>query len=80
MSTWTASDDGADIVSRLVDIGFATFKKRHPEIGDGTSGRLLGRSSRHGNLVIQPSFVLSHSPPPRSPPSRFPAESEEVRQ
>ena len=41
MSTLFASDDGRDIVSRLLDLGGAAFRKRHPDVG-----------ARPGTLVI----------------------------
>lgn len=41
MNSWLASDDGSDLMSRLLDLGSAAFRKRHPDIG-----------ARPGTLVI----------------------------
>ena len=49
MSTSLASDDGADLMSRLLDLGSAAFRKRHPDVG-----------ARPGTLVI-----AEDAPPPR---------------
>ncbi len=49
MSNWMSSVDGTEIMSRLVDLGSATFKKRHPEVG-----------ARPGTLMI-----ADDAPPPK---------------
>ena len=49
MSSWIASADGSDIISKLLDIGSTAFKKRHPQIG-----------AAPGTLVI-----AEDAPPPK---------------
>ena len=49
MSSWIASVENTDILSRLLDLGTAGFKKRHPDIG-----------ARPGTLMI-----TEDSPPPK---------------
>ena len=42
MSSWIASADGTDIMSKLLDLGTAAFKKRHPDVGARPGTLMIG--------------------------------------